>query len=465
MQRNWASPAALAFAVAFAATLLVGMLQGEKYFWGDSGGYWSLAETFTQGGHFSLLNFQSPLRGYLLPLASYGLQRLDGDFAWTASSTVKVANALILAAIGTLLGPAFVRTVWPRLAPFGLWQRLGLTALFVVFWSGYLNFPLSDFPGLAAALLALVAVARVDSPAWMLLAGLALGACLDVRAAYLLLVPSVVVLVLWSWRDQRGSAHASTRRRALCAGLLLAGLAVVSLPQSLSTHRFYGTWNPIPSAPSVEPASIFFTPGMYTENQDTLVYPNSANKYAVELVYEYPAGRRLLNAQPEHKITGTSQYVGLYFSHPLTMAGLVLGHLVNSMDPLYSTPYVEHLHDLGRTWGRIASYLLVFLALLRLCWAAARRSLGPGRLRYLGALSLCCVTSIPADIERRYFLPLYLISYALVLIPRWPNPLGRAGTGLRRYRTLATIGVCLLIYAAVVWCVSGEAIDHLRFIA
>jgi hypothetical protein len=450
---------ALACGVAFAGTLIVALLQGEKPFWGDSGGYWSLAGTFTENGHFSLLNFNSPLRGYLLPLINYGLQRLQADFAWTSSSTVKVFNALVFALIGTVLGPALIRTVWPRQPRWRLWQRLALTALFVVFWSGYLNFPLSDFPGLAMALLTLVAVSRSDRPGWMLLAGVALGMCIDIRAAYLLLAPAVAVLVLWAWLEQRGSAHAPASRRALCAGLLVLGFAVVSLPQSLSAHRFYGTWSFVPSAASFEPAGSFFTPGMYNQNRDTYLKPGGA----VAMIYEYPAGRRLLDEQKEDKILSTGQYVGLFFSHPLVMGGLIAGHIIDSMDPLYSTPYIEHLHNAGRTWGRIASYLLIFIALLRLLWPAARRRLGPARLRYLGALAVCVLTTVPSDIERRYFLPLYLIGYALALIPGWPNPLGNAAGGLRRYRTPAIIAVCFLAYTAVVWYFTGEALSHVRF--
>jgi hypothetical protein len=449
-----------AFILAFAATLVIAMLQGEKRFYHDSLEYWSLAASFVVHGHFSLSNFSSGLRGYLLPLATHVLQTLDAHLGWTASSTVKLVNAFLLALIGAVLGPALIETVWPGQPRWGLGRRLALTALLLVFWSGYLNFPLSDFPGLAMAVLTLVAVARTDSPGWMLLAGLALGATLDLRAAYLPFVPVVAALVLWTWFEQRGAPHASASRRAVCAGLLVAGFALVSLPQSLSAHRHYGTWDFIPSAPSLEPASTFLTPGMYMANRDTYIRGGPSLEL---MIYDDPAGQRLLERQKGKRIASTSQYLGLFVSHPLVMAGVIIDHIVNSMDPLYSTPYVENLDSAGLVWGRIAGFLLLFIALLRVLWPTARRQLGPGRLRYLASLGACCVTSVPTDIERRYFLPLYLLSYALALTPHWPNPIGPAEAGARRFKTAAIIVVCFAAYAAAVWYITNEALNHLYF--
>jgi hypothetical protein len=456
-RRPW--PAALAFGVAFAGTVAVAMLQGEKLFYNDAAHYWLLGETFIVNGHFSLLNFNDALRGYVLPLIYHGLQTLISDFAWTSSSMVKLFNALTFALIGTVLGPAFIRTVWPQQPPWGIARRLLLTALLTVFWSGFLNFPLSDLPALAMGLLTLIAIARTDSPGWMLIAGVALAMTIDIRVEYVPLAPVVVALVVWAWLDRRNTRHASVARRCLCAGLLIVGFAVVSLPQSLSAHRYYGIWSFLPDASSTNVAGGFYTPGMSIQGFDG--YIGDGNQ-STGMSYVYPAGRRLLEEQKEDKITSTSQYIGLFVSHPLVMGGLIASHIVNGLDPLYSTPYIENLHSQWQLWGRILGFLLLFLTLLRLLWPTARRMLGPGRLRYLAALSLCCVTSLPGGIERRYLLPVYLLSYSVALIPHWPNPIASSyGTGLRRFRTAAIIAVALLVYTSVVWYITNDATSHL----
>lgn len=450
----------LALGVAFLGTLAAAMLQSKRPFYGDSGTYWQLGTSFTANGHFSLLNFHDPWRGYVLPLIDHALQTLAADFSWTASSMAKVFNALTFVLIGSVLGPAFIKTVWPRQPQWGLVRRLALTALLVVFWNGFLNFPLSDFPGLAMALLTLIAVARTDSPRWMLVAGAALGVSIDIRAAYLPLAPITVILVGWTWFNQRGVQHPSAIRRALCAGLLVVGFATVSLPQSLSAHRYHSTWSFVPGASILEPAAMYFTTGMSVQSYDTYVVNRND---AIAMNYGYPAGLRLLEEQKEGRITSTSQYLGLFASHPIVMGGLIVRHLLNGLDPLYSTAYIQNLHSGGRTWRRIAGFLLLFVALLRVLWPAARRLLGPGRLRYLVALSLCSVTPLPSSMERRYMLPVYLLCYALALTPGWPSPIDSSVTGLRRYRTLVVLVVAFLAFSSVVWYITSDAINHLRF--
>jgi hypothetical protein len=461
LSHRWPRPTVLAFATAFAVTFAVAMLQGEKPFYTDSGGYWALGETFTVNGHFSLLNFHDEIKGYAFPLITHGLQALASDFAWTSSSVAKLFNVLIFAAIGTVLGPALIRTVWPTQPSWGLARRLALTALLLVFWSGFLNFPLSDFPALATALLTLIAVSRTDSPRWMLVAGAALALTIDIRESYILFAPAVLAIIVWTWFEQRRAPHASTVHRVLCAGLFVIAFAVVSLPQSLSAHRYHSTWSFVPGASVAEPLGEFYASGIAAQAYDTYVYNGAA---VVEMRYVYPAGERLLEEQKEGKVTSTSQYVGLLASHPLIMASMLVRHIVNGLDPLYSTPYVENLHNAGRTWGRIAGFLLLFLALLRVLWPAARRRLGPARLRYLVALALCCATTLPTEMERRYLLPIYLLGYLLALTPRWPNPIGPASEGLRRLRTPAVIAIVFIAYASFVWYITSDAINHLTLI-
>jgi hypothetical protein len=450
----------LAFGVAFAGALAVAMLQGEKPFYNDAGSYWTAGATFTENGHFSLLNFDNLTIGYALPLINHWLQVVAAELAWTWSSTAKLFNAFILALIGAVLGPALAKTVWPTQPSWSIRRRLALTALLIVFWSGFLNYPLSDFPGLAMATLTLIAVARTDSPGWMLLAGAALGGAINMRPAYVVLAPVVIALVVWAWLDQRGAPHASGARRALCAGLLLIGFAAVSLPQSLAAQRHGGGWSILPHSAALEP-SVSFSSGIADQAYDAYVINGEAR---VEMKYGYPAGQRLLDEQKEGKVTSASQYLGLFVSHPFVMANVIVRHVINGLDPLYSTYVVENLHNAGRTWGRITGFLLLFLALLRVLWPQARRLLAPGRLRYLVALLMCCVTTLSTQMERRYMLPAYLLVYVLALTPRWPNPIGRSGAGLRRLRTPAVIAVAFLAYASLVWYITSDAISHLVFV-
>jgi hypothetical protein len=461
MLRLHAGPVA-GFGLALACTLPVALLQGPKIFYYDSGNYWNLARTFSRDGHFSLLSFESTLRGYALPLTNYGLQALARGLHFGQSSMARLFNAFIFALIGGVLAPSLAELAWPT-RRWGLARRMALVALLIVFWSGYLDFPLSDFPALAMALLALLAVSRADRPGWMLLAGGAGGLAIDIRAEYLLLGPILVLLVAWSWVAQRGTRHRSSAHRLLCLGLFALGFVAVSLPQSLASHRHYGTWSFVPGSASTLTAPQLEV-GMEYQLHNTYVGPN----HPPGMFYVDPAGARLLREQRRggdrsQALGGVLEYAEVMVGHPVFMAGLLVRHLINGLDQRFSTPYVEHLHSWAMPWRRLAGFLIVFMALVRVLWPRARRSLGPARWRYPGALLLCCATSWLAAVEQRYLLPADLLGYMLLLTPGWPSPLGRADAGVRRLVTPAVLFASYLVSMAVVWRVVSATSAHLRF--
>jgi hypothetical protein len=458
LERRHTAYAALALGVALMGALTVAMIQGPKPFYYDSGLYWGLGESFTQAGHFSLLNFNSPVRGYALPLAYDGLRSLAASLAWSNSSIVKLFNALVMSLIGSTLAPMLAERTWAT-QRWGPIRRLALAALFLVFWSGWLNFPLSDFPALALAMAAIVACARSDRPGAMFLAGAAGGLALDVRAAYVLLLPVLLGLAGLDWFNQRWEQErASALRRCCCLALLLTGFAGASLPQSLSAHRYHATWSFVPGAP-LHMTFEYLNTGLENQLYDTYVGP----ELPPQMFYADEAGMRLLLSTRNHRITNLGQYVELTAGHPLASTGLLLRHLVNGLDVRYTTPYIEHVERGSRRWLRIGGFLIVFLALLRLLWPAARRGLGPSKWRYPVALLLCSLTSVLTQVETRYVLPFYVLAYILVLMPGWPNPIKSGGSGRGRFRTLASIGVAYVIFMAVVWHIASTATHHLHF--
>lgn len=438
-----------AFGLSLAGATLIGLLQGVKPFYGDSLGYWQLAETFTHNGHFSLMNYENDLRGFVVPLFTYVLRLIAQADQASQSAVVTCSMALLFALIGAVVAPLLAEAIWPE-RRWGFGRRVALTALLLVFWAGNLNYPLSDFPGLAMALLALAAVARSDSPVWMLTAGVAGAAAINTRPAYVLLAPMLVGIVGLTWFRHRGSPGISWTRRGLCTGLFLAGFAAVTLPQALMLHNHYGIWRLYPGTDTE--ASSVLSLGMKYERLDSYEGPGGPS----QILYGYGPGTQLLAAQPGAEIKSSSQYVGLFFSHPTVMATILTQHFVNGFDVRYNSIYVERLASGGRLWLRLAGFLLAFMALVRLLWGSARRGLGQARWLYVLALFLCCLPALASHTETRYMLPIYLLSYMLVLTPGWPNPIDTTKTGLMRWRTPAALSTAYLIFMVAVWHVVGD---------
>lgn len=452
----------VAFGITFAIVFVVALLEGTKPFYYDSGEYWTLGATFIKHGHFSLLNFNSSLRGYLLPLIYRGLHDVAVSLRWRDSLSVKLFNALMFSLIGFVLAPRLAELAWKD-RRWSTQRRLVLMAILIVFWSGYLDFPLSDFPALALALFAVVAVSRPFAAGWMLLVGAATAAAIVMRPAYELLAPIVIVLAVWGWIEQRDHVTHTIRRCAVCLGLLFAGFVAISLPQSLSAHRHQGTWSPMPGSASHLESSQF-TEGLTLQLYGTYVGPGNTPS----MIYRDEAGVNLLREEKENPdlpeetalvIGGAKEYLGLILKHPLVMGGVLGRHLINALDVRYSTPYTDRVRT--DWWLRVSGFLLVFLGLVRVLWPKARRSLGPARWRYLVAMLVCNVTSLPTAVETRYLLPTFILSYILVLAPGWPNPIDTDRVGLRRYRTIGILVVSLIVSTVLVWHVTSGASAHL----
>jgi lysylphosphatidylglycerol synthetase-like protein (DUF2156 family) len=185
------------------------------------------------------------------------------------------------------------------------------------------------------------------------------------------------------------------------------------------------------------------------------------------MIFVDPSGARLLGYVKLNEatglISGNGDYLALAASHPLAIGGVLFRHLVNGLDQRYATPYPKRLDTGQRRPWRLAGFLLIFSALLRLGWPAARRSLGPARWRYLVVLALACVTSLTAAIEQRFLLPLFAVALLLALAPGWPPLLGPRdpAVGWRRFAVPAAIAVAGAAFMAVMWMVAAATSAHL----
>lgn len=442
-----------AFAAAFMVVLIVALAQGPKQFYYDSANYWSLGSTFTSHGHFSLTNFDSPLRGYILPLIYQGLKELAAGLGWTNSSTVKLFNVFLFSLVGAVLIPQLAEITWPE-RRWSVPRRLLTVALLLIFWSGYLNFPLSDMPGLTMALLAIMAASRPYSARQMLLLGVATAVTINIRPSYVLLIPIVLALAARGLFDQRNRGR-NPAKPALYIGLAIASFAIVSLPQSLSAHRHFATYSFVPgSADGLEYLQL--TEGIKIQLYGTYIGP----KYGPQMNYVDEAGNSLLKEQPNRQIRSMSQYFGMIIDHPLAFAGIFARHIVNGLDVRYSTPFIERLRT--DWWLRIGGFALIFAGLLRVLWPKGRRSLGPTFWRYPAAILACCLVVPPTAVETRYMLPIFILSYMLVLTPGWPTPIATDEPSPRRYRVLAAILVAYLIFMGAIWHVTSDTSRALR---
>lgn len=445
-------PVLVAFGLALGAMLLVALLGEAKPFQYDAAGYWALGARFTADGTsgFSLLNWDDSLRGYSLPLLFLGLQQLNEVLSLSDSMLIKLVNALLFALIAGVLAPALAQVVWPD-TRWGIVRRMLLAAALLAFWRGYLAFPLSDFMALAVGLLALVVASR-DGPAWLLGAGAATSLAINLRPGYLPLLVLVPLLIV----VRPSGLRAGKRAFALGTAAFLLGFVAVALPQSLATHRHHETWSPVPGAPA-KLTSFQLGAGLQLQRYDTFV--GGAGE-TPRMLFSDPTGTRLL-AEEGGSIDGFRGYLGVALESPVAVARSIAQHVINGLDQRYPTAYVETLDPTLGPLSRVAGFLLVFVAGLRLAWTGLRRRLGAARWRYLAALGLCAATSLPSAVETRFLVPVWLACVLIVLAPGWPDLRDPA---VRRAVSLPAVGVsalALVAFLAVVITVVSGATDNL----
>jgi hypothetical protein len=389
------------------------LLSGYNRFYYDATEYWQLGERFQHNGHFSLLSYDYPWRGYSVPLLNHTLQVLASAAGLGAVTIVRICGALLAATLGVIVIPRFARELFPA-ASIGPGRVLALNALIFLYWRDHFDFSLSDFPSLLVVLVGLLGLLRGTAPGY-LVAGLGFGLAANIRPGYLFAaVAAVAVAALfprrpWSWH-----------RRGVAAALVLAGALVASLPQMMINHHQRGTWSPfIPKAGEITLLQLW--DGMHAQKYETYIGPPAG--YAEPGVfYLDPAMRHVLEQEHISPVTRSGgyvefpshgDYVRLVLDHPAEMAAGYVRRLFNGLDVQYPTPYVRDLGDRSTVLS-LLQYTLMFIAIARLLLPDARRALG--RIRWAGIVLLLipCVTAITGAVEPRFLLPLQVVVYMLV---------------------------------------------------
>lgn len=414
----------------------------------DAEQYWQLAEEYWASGEFNFLAFDNELRGYLFPLLLSGLVWVLQHVALAPLDLTRAMGAGTAALLFGVVMPG----LWQALQPAGsppvpLGRRLLVGALGFVFWCGYFNFPLSDFPAVLALASGLWAAVRSRSVGGGLLAGLCVAAAANFRPVYAVTLPLVLLLSLWP----QPAEPAPPQWRGWLRGLaLVAGMALVMVPQMSINQTHFGVRSPfvltnLPGKPSLYLDQLYW--GLLYQKYETSVgtdYPTP------RMIFTDAEGEQLWNESGLATLTTYAQYGHIAQLAPLTVTTVWLGHLFNGLDLQYSTPYITRVYT--STWGFAWFNYSVLLGGLWVLIGRVRRrpwrSYVPVAL-VLGALLGPCLATLPVAMECRFLLPLHLILSAGFAFGGQPlaiwrrNDLRQRLAGLALYATV--IVSCFLL--------------------
>jgi hypothetical protein len=378
-------------------------VSGYDQFYYDAARYWEAAKLFDTGGRFSLLAFDYP-RGYFLPLLNHGLQDVASAASVGSVTIMKIFGALLAATLGVVVLPRLARELFPA-ATIDAGRVLALNGLIFLFWRDHFDFPLSDFPALLVAAVALIGLLRGTTVGYVV-AGLGFGLAANMRPEYLpalaLAIAAAAALPLKSWH---------WRTRAVATALVVGGALAASLPQILINHRHEGTWSPVvPGGRDIAMAQL--TDGLRAQKYETYV-GDLAGYPQPEVFYLDPSTAHVLDKEHVSEITSYSQYAHIVVHHPFELLANWGRHLFNGLDVRYPTPYIRDLGDTSIVLS-VFQYTLLFWALARLLLPESRRLLGPIRWVGVAVLLSPCLTAIPGAVEPRFFLPAQVLVYIVL---------------------------------------------------
>ena len=391
----------------------------------DAQNYWKLAANFYKDDGFSLYHFDSPLRGYLLPLLYYPMAVWVREVAPTSQMIlVKIVGAGLAGLLFGVVGPLLWQQTTNNAPTAG--RRALFVALGFIFWRDYFNFLLSDFPGLLALLLALLAAGRVRPQWWTGLAtGAGVAAALYIRPIYALVVPFVAALLLVAPPVPAGRPELRGRKKLL---FFSVGLVLLALPQYLINQNNFQSQSPLILGESSHNEYLIggknnlylwqLNNGLTVQRYETNVgttYPDG------QVFFSDPAGAALRKLNVDQVLDTYGKYFYFVGQHPFDMVALYARHLFNGLDLLYTSPYIYNIYGVTLPLA-LLNYTVLFAALLVV--ALRRYRVGRRQGLVLGALLITCLATIPTIVEGRFFLPLHLLLYAVVCFG-WPDT-GRA---------------------------------------
>ena len=384
----------------------------------DANGYWDLAHKLYQGGNFSLLNFDSGLRGCLFPLLYVPVIALAQTGLISDENLIKLVGVLLAAGLTAGLVPA----LWERVSgsPVGAGRRALFIGAVFLLWRDYFNYTLTDFPAVAAMGGALYLLHDRPYLSRLFCVGVLAAFVVNIRPIYLVALPFLLLLgsVVVS-RASDGKWQMATLRFLLAAG---AGFLLACGPQWLINYSEFGVNRPLVIGIDFNDPNMVAAGDLYLQQVNAGF---SMQKYETGIAIDYPipqvryhdpAGTQLLQKNLNQQIDSYGEYLQVVAQHPADMVALNARHLFNGFDVLYPTPYLYRVYTSTAVLAWV-NYTLLFAAGIVLL----RRVKGATRLQLLTALPLLipALAAIPLPMECRYMLPLHLMLLAVACFG-WP---------------------------------------------
>jgi hypothetical protein len=378
-------------------------------FYCDSYNYFDeLGRSFKVNGSFNLLNFHDPMRGLIFPLFNYLIIEFSDFLSVDPIKSYKIASAVYFSLLSNILIPVFVEKFF-KIKP-KVWQILLLNILIFIFWRGYASFPLTDFLSIFLLLISIHFWAS-SHKSLSLFSGFVFAFAINLRPIYMIVL---FPFAIWVFLDllKKTSPHKQTLIKITW---LVCGFFIGASPQIYLNYHQHQKFSPlVQTSIGVQQSSLYLQQlkwGMITQKYET----NIGKEYpSMPVIYWENEGSDLYKNEHAEGIEDYIQYMSLCIRHPFIFSAIFARHIFNGLDIIYPTPYILDIYHHSFLLP-LLNYSIIFLFIVILFRTYPYTNLSKPQWLIISIVIAPCLFTIPTAIEVRFFLPVYLLIYSVVL--------------------------------------------------
>lgn len=406
-------PKTMAFLVALGIFCLYNMgLTEPAYFCCDAKGYWDYSQVFKTEHGFSFDNFDSSLRGYLLPFIIFTIRELANFLSISEFKLFFFINSLFTAFSIAIVIPSVFEKLFS--AKVNFWKIIIFSGIYFFFWRGFLIYPMADTWSIFFIFIAIYFIILQKEKGFsavnLILIGVFLGMALNFRPIYIASLFIAIFFILF----QR---HGSHFKRFFAAALVMTGCLAPLIPQIKINQTQFGTLSPTVQT------NIAYSGGDLYLTQ--LFFGSSIQRHECAVFLDYQ-GDALLKSEGinnyqrlgenysysfvinEYKY---SDYISMVFSHPIDFASIYTKHILNGIGVFNSNIYECSISSKKM----IFSFLLWLLSFISCLVLLINKRINTASISLI-ILIIPTLLTIPTAIEARYFLPFHIMIYAILAL-------------------------------------------------
>lgn len=403
----------LLFILLFFTTMLYQYHIGVEEYYYDSAYYFGIADGVFENG-FNFLNYGSTYRGYLYPMLVAIFTRLF--YGISSYTGVRILGSLFVAFTFSYALPKLL----DRNNQMNLIGYLRIAIAYVSFmylWGNLSSFPLSDLPASFFMIMGAVFLknAQNEVKIWRLVgcsivAGIFLYAAYNTRVAFFYgIAISVIYNIICLWHE----------KKKLCIALisLIIGMSVVALPQTILNAEYYNDYLPRVHTEvlyggdhNLQAQQVFW--GLTMARYETYVGDNDIYKYA-SVVFEDQVGKKIVDDEGlQIENFSIFDIFRLFVKYPQDIMTIYVRHFVTLLTPAFLQEYITTFH-VGKG---VVSGLSIGIWLILGIYLLYGKDLVKWNL-WIDVVAICfpCLLQALGAPERRFFIPVYLIGYYIVL--------------------------------------------------